>query len=826
VWAQEGDGVVALNLPIRNSLTFNRYLINPTFSFVREQTKFISITNKREWVQFNDAPQSYIANYGGRFKENIGAGLSLFQQNYGVLTTFGGVLNFAYNVQLSRGSNLTFGLNVGAYQSGINTSNVVVNFEDPALQNVPQNFLLTVNPGINFGTEFFDFGVAVNNLALYNFESSELLQDNPEQGIQAHVMYTGYMQSRGFFDNSKFSGLLRSEFYKDQTILSGIAMLTVPKGIWAQVGYNSVFGASAGLGLNITEHIAAEYNYERAIGDISAFGPSHEITLAYRFSPNRRLRYSNDDEVAGLISTDKRRVYRRRANTSKTSRTAQKSTPQPNSQKVEAKKVSVAAANTETEAKAAEELKRAEAAEEKAKQEAEAQRLAEEKARQEAEAKAQAEAQRLAEEKTRQEAEAKAQAEAQRLAEEKARQEAEAKAQAEAQRLAEEKAKQEAEAKAQEEAQRLAEEKARQQAEAKAQAEAQRLAEEKARQQAEAKAQEEAQRIAEEKARKDAEAKALAAAELQQDSTAEKDSIVVDVATLIEESSDERTKQMLNIETETKVSSIEQANLLRELDSMVMVKDADLKALKQENDLSEQGIAVQPRPFKSITAENQRLQAIQTDLEALIESRSQKIEELEELYEETIIGDTLTNDVVLLYYKKEIRRLKSEQLKALDTKARLDSQLNDIRVATEFERRRRIKRAAFDNEEERYRQDRAALKNIKETTAVSNSGVSINEFDFGEELGNNIKILKNISNTPDGYYLILAVHSNVEKRNEFVTKVVASGNKNIDFFYDVNTSKYYIYSKKVNDINNARQELNTRGNQPYNSKMSIVKIEN
>jgi hypothetical protein len=257
-----------------------------------------------------------------------------------------------------------------------------------------------------------------------------------------------------------------------------------------------------------------------------------------------------------------------------------------------------------------------------------------------------------------------------------------------------------------------------------------------------------------------------------------------------------------------------------------MVKDADLKALKQENDLSEQGIAVQPRPFKSITAENQRLQAIQTDLDALIESRSQKIEELEELYEETIIGDTLTNDVVLLYYKKEIRRLKSEQLKALDTKARLDSQLKDIRVATEFERRRRIKRAAFDNEEERYRQDRAALKNIKETTTVSNSSVSINEFDFGEELGNNIKILKNISNTPDGYYLILAVHSNVEKRNEFVTKVVASGNKNIDFFYDVNTSKYYIYSKKVNDINNARQELNTRGNQPYNSKMSIVKIEN
>ncbi|NNF86066.1 MAG: type IX secretion system membrane protein PorP/SprF, partial [Winogradskyella sp.] len=58
-YSQESDGVVAFALPIRNSLTFNRQLINPTFSFVREQHKFISFSNKREWVQFNDAPTSY-----------------------------------------------------------------------------------------------------------------------------------------------------------------------------------------------------------------------------------------------------------------------------------------------------------------------------------------------------------------------------------------------------------------------------------------------------------------------------------------------------------------------------------------------------------------------------------------------------------------------------------------------------------------------------------------------------------------------------------------------------------------------------------------------
>ena len=308
-FAQEDDGVVSLNLPVRNSLTFNRYAINPTFSFVREQNKYISLYNKREWVQFDDAPRTYLASYSGRFAENIGAGIGLFQQNYGVLSTFGGVLNFAYNARLTRESNLTFGLNIGAYKSGMNTGNVITNFDDPSLQNIPNNFLITINPGINFGLEFFDFGISVNNLVAYNLNSSKLIEDNPERGIQAHIMYTGYMNSRGFFDESKFSGLIRSEFKKDETIVSAITMLTIPKGIWAQVGYNTVYGVSGGLGLNITDQIVIEYNIEKGTGALTNFGNlySHEVTLAYRFKNKETYDYSSGDEVSGLISKSPKR---------------------------------------------------------------------------------------------------------------------------------------------------------------------------------------------------------------------------------------------------------------------------------------------------------------------------------------------------------------------------------------------------------------------------------------------------------------------------------------------------------------------------------------
>ena len=51
-----------------------------------------------------------------------------------------------------------------------------------------------------------------------------------------------------------------------------------------------------------------------------------------------------------------------------------------------------------------------------------------------------------------------------------------------------------------------------------------------------------------------------------------------------------------------------------------------------------------------------------------------------------------------MFYKKEVSRLRLEQSKALETRIELESRLERIKIGTEFERRRRIKRAAYDNE--------------------------------------------------------------------------------------------------------------------------------
>ncbi|WP_055445938.1 PorP/SprF family type IX secretion system membrane protein [Lacinutrix mariniflava] len=866
-YSQENDGVVALNLPLRNSITFNRFTINPTFSFVREQNKYISISNKREWVQFEDAPVTYLASYSGRFGENIGAGIGVFQQNYGVLTTFGGLLNFAYNVRLARDSNLTFGLNIGAYKSGLNTGSVITNFDDPSIENVPENFLVSANPGINYGNGFFDFGISLKNIVAYNFQSSMLLEDNPEQGIQGHIMYTGYLTSRGFFDESKFTTLVKSEFRKEETIIAATVMLTIPKGIWAQAGYNSVYGASAGLGVNISPQIAIEYNFEKAIGDLTVFETSHEISLAYRFKNTENYEYSSGDEVSSLLTGNKKK--RKKKNTIRTQRNKEVVAKQKVTDKTdkETKLASQQKAKAEADAQAkliAQQKAKAEAdaqakliAQQKAKEEADAQAklIAQQKAKEEADAQAKLIAQQKAQEEAdaqakliaQQKAKEEADAQAKLIAQQKAKEEADAQAKlvaqqkvkeeadAQAKLIAQQKAKEEADAQAKLIAQQKAKEDANAQAELlaeqkaieEANAQAELLAEQKAKEDANA----QAELLAEQKAKEEANAQAelLAEQKAKEDANAQAELLAEQKAKEepIFNPTDKLGKALQTIALQTEESKITQNQLLQSFDAMVAIKDKDLQDLKEENDLSEQGISVKAKPFKSISEENNTLNKIKSELENIIAIRNEEIKALKKLEEDNSEAGIIILDNVDLFYQKTIKRLEAEQKEAIEAKNKLDKRLADIKVSTEFERRRRIKRAAFENEDERYTQDRETLKRIKENSVSNTTPLTEDDFDFGEKQSDNIQILENVKNAESGYYLVIAIHSDVNKRNDFLTKVVQSGRTDVNFFYDINSSKYYIYYAKFDNIQSANTSLNAnKGTTFYNSKMSIVKIEN
>ncbi|MFI1773570.1 hypothetical protein ACH5TX_17785, partial [Flavobacteriaceae bacterium MEBiC06459] len=303
--------------------------------------------------------------------------------------------------------------------------------------------------------------------------------------------------------------------------------------------------------------------------------------------------------------------------------------------------------------------------------------------------------------------------------------------------------------------------------------------------------------------------------------TLELDGVLVKVA---------RDKESLEIKKMielTENSKIEQQDLLTKLKAFITTKQQDLDDLKEENDLSEQGVvSAKPKVFKSVSAENRAIEVLTENLNNLINSQESKLIELQDLFSKRLKIVKDKTEATNVFYQQKIEELQSVQSRAIQTKASLLSTLEVVKVATEIERKRRIKRASYDNEEDRYNKDRASLNQIKQNTPLSAEPLSESDFDFGEELNNNIKIVKNVSNEESGYYLVIAVHSDISKRDEFLRKAIASGEKNINFFFDVNTSKYYIYYDKFDYIDIAKKTLESKENKPYNSKMSMVKIEN
>jgi type IX secretion system PorP/SprF family membrane protein len=937
LFSQEGQvvGVGTLDVPAKNSLRFNKFIINPAFSFVREDEAFINVYNKRQWSGFDNAPTTYFLSYSSRFGENRdnnnAYGLGIFQRSYGVLNTFGAVLNFSHNIVMSNeNNNLTFGLNLSYINSGLNKGKIITGEVDPILQNTPSYSLVSINPGINLGLGMIDIGIAANNLFLYNFSSSEVASEDPGKNYALHVMYTGYTNQGGFFEKSKFGLLVRGEVYQDKTGFAGSILYNVPKAGWVQGGYNTLNGFSAGVGFNLAKKFSIGYNFEKPLGNFSSFGLTHEIVLAYKIrgfgdyeiekpvikaKPNKsqqeiaaiketvriqkekeiqiklvrdreeedRLRkLAEEQRLARLKAEEEARILREqnkqltnaeKAALAEAERIRLAQAEADRLAKIERERLEKIAADKERDRLAELERIRAQQSEKDRLAQIERDRLAQiekdkqstaEKARLAALEKqrladvekarlAQIEKDRLAQiEKDKQSTAEKARLaafEKQRLADlEKARL-----AQIEKDRLAQiEKDKQSTAEKARLaalEKQRLADvEKARL-----AQIEKDRLAQLAADKEKDRLAALEKQRATDtEKARlaqiekdrlaqlaADKEKDRLAALEKQRAADAEKarlaqiekDKEAAD-AKAIADAQLAKTQKDREIEYIAQVAS--DAKRLRDiaLEKLELQKnnlDKELKELKRQNDLIEQGgeVPTEIVEYKGTTqkAVNEEINRLKAEITKNAKDQEGFITQYQNALNEKL-KETNKNDVLYQKYLKEAEALKADKLKADQLNADLLAQLESIKEATIVEKNRRIRRAVVESPEAKYAKDRAAFEKIRNTTIKSTKTFTSSDFDFGDEELPNNQIFKKLDNVKPGYYVVVASHKEPSKRDVFLTKALEAGERGIDFFYNVNLGRYFIFYKRFDSLEQVEEEKNSKGEKPYNAKMVIIKVEN
>ena len=278
VSAQEDNPYVTYDVPSQNLLKFNRFLINPTFSTVREDKSYVNLLHRNQSATFDDNNQTYFLSYSGRMSDRTGLGLSLYSQQSGTITNYGVLANYAYGIKLNEKSNFTFGANLSYYKSGYdNNRGTTVDPNDPLLNGLQDSNLLSFQPGFNLSYGKFDFGLFAENLFDYNLKTNESITEFGDKTFSGHLQYTHQFENAsGVLEAGRLMPLLRvrkgGEKYEvsgKDILLGGSLILDLPKLGWVQGGYDSFYGASAGIGFNLSKRLSLGYTMEKGLSHLT-----------------------------------------------------------------------------------------------------------------------------------------------------------------------------------------------------------------------------------------------------------------------------------------------------------------------------------------------------------------------------------------------------------------------------------------------------------------------------------------------------------------------------------------------------------------------------
>ncbi|MEM8999205.1 MAG: PorP/SprF family type IX secretion system membrane protein [Bacteroidota bacterium] len=298
-YSQDENPYVAYDVPFQNLMKFNRFLINPTFSAVREDKTYINLFHRSQSSEFEDNDQNYFLSYSARINDRTGLGLSFYNQQSGVISNVGIMANYAHGIRLGRKTDLSFGFNLPYYVSKLDQGRTVALEEDPLLSDLDDSSVLSFQPGLNLSLGKFDFGVFAQNLFDFDLKSGQQLTGFNQKTFSGHLQYAHeFKNGAGIFEDGRIMPLARARVESDQDpIFGGGVILDLPKLGWIQGGYDEFYGASAGTGFNLSKRLSFGYNFEKNLNNnLENLGVTHEISLAYSFVPNlSKNTYASDD---------------------------------------------------------------------------------------------------------------------------------------------------------------------------------------------------------------------------------------------------------------------------------------------------------------------------------------------------------------------------------------------------------------------------------------------------------------------------------------------------------------------------------------------------
>lgn len=315
-------------LPLFNQYTMNNYLINPAIAGHDGLTTY-TLTARKQWIGFKDAPSTYAFNIHGRIMRNsfisrsphirrrwksasrpkkVGLGANVYTDFNGGFNRTGLQLTYAYHIPLYN-SQLSLGLSITGFQFSLNESKIVLHDEDDEqLLNLKKSVLIPdANAGIYYTNPDFYIGISGMHLFESIFKTPGKEKSLGFKMVRHYFLNTGYRFkiNRNVFIESSMLLKTTEKFLSQLDINSTVY---VNKQYWAGLSYRT--GGNYSLdeesisGVGSSFIIMGGIKYEKYYFGysfdytLSAIGKrswgSHEIVISAKFGETtRKYRWLN-----------------------------------------------------------------------------------------------------------------------------------------------------------------------------------------------------------------------------------------------------------------------------------------------------------------------------------------------------------------------------------------------------------------------------------------------------------------------------------------------------------------------------------------------------
>ena len=294
--------------------------------------------------------------------------------------------------------------------------------------------------------------------------------------------------------------------------------------------------------------------------------------------------------------------------------------------------------------------------------------------------------------------------------------------------------------------------------------------------------------------------------------------------------------------------------LISKLDSLVTIMNDDLVVLKSSEitDL-ENSKKLQKEAEDNSEKTNELLYQLKRDLAdnrktySLIMNKVQRIKQDESQFYKKKVKENKKvksqNPTVGANLIDDIYKIQTQQTK-IDAKNKiLITKIDSLEVVKKKEIKRRIGKATFYSEEARDYDDKMALlklkhqenKIIKELKEADNlpekiTADTIKKSLKDETLNNdktaNIKVLKNLKDVKNGFYLVLDTFNEANSRDKFALKLISAGLTETRFIYDFNIFSYYVYTKYSEKLEDVLYQFKINEKKPDFEKAIVLEIRN